>query len=105
MESGDVQDMNTRNSDSAPRTGLCILFGVVLQTVAAASFAGISLAQAPPATLHVELDKPLHAVSPTLYGLMTEEINYSYDGGLYAEMVRNRTFQEHGFGRRCPLEH
>ena len=27
-----------------------------------------------------------------LYGLMTEEINYSYDGGLYAEMVRNRTF-------------
>jgi alpha-N-arabinofuranosidase len=23
---------------------------------------------------------------------MTEEINYSYDGGLYAEMVRNRTF-------------
>jgi len=31
-------------------------------------------------------------VSPTLYGLMTEEINYSYDGGLYAEMVRNRTF-------------
>jgi alpha-N-arabinofuranosidase len=29
---------------------------------------------------------------------MTEEINYSYDGGLYAEMVRNRTFQDHGFG-------
>jgi alpha-N-arabinofuranosidase len=33
-----------------------------------------------------------------LYGLMTEEINYSYDRGLYAEMVRNRTFQDHGFG-------
>ena len=32
-------------------------------------------------------------VSPTLYGLMTEEINYSYDGGLYAELVRNRTFR------------
>jgi alpha-N-arabinofuranosidase len=29
---------------------------------------------------------------------MTEEINYSYDGGLYVEMVRNRTFQDHGFG-------
>jgi alpha-N-arabinofuranosidase len=25
---------------------------------------------------------------------MTEEINYSYDGGLYAELVRNRTFQD-----------
>jgi alpha-N-arabinofuranosidase len=32
------------------------------------------------------------SVSPTLYGLMTEEINYSYDGGLYAEMLRNRAF-------------
>ena len=49
-----------------------------------------------PATLRIAMDKPaLHAVSPTLYGLMTEEINYSYDGGLYAEMVRNRTMQDH----------
>jgi alpha-N-arabinofuranosidase len=29
-----------------------------------------------------------------LYGYMTEEINYSYDGGLYAELVRNRAFKE-----------
>ena len=27
-----------------------------------------------------------------LYGLMTEEISHSYDGGLYAELVRNRAF-------------
>ena len=31
-------------------------------------------------------------VSPMLYGLMTEEINHSYDGGLYAELVQNRSF-------------
>src|ERR1035438_6398847 len=31
--------------------------------------------------------------SSTLYGIMTEEINHSYDGGLYAELVSNRTFQ------------
>jgi alpha-N-arabinofuranosidase len=31
-------------------------------------------------------------VSPRLYGLMTEEINHSYDGGLYAELVQNRAF-------------
>jgi alpha-L-arabinofuranosidase len=55
-------------------------------------------AQQPAATLNIQLDGPTHPVSPTLYGLMTEEINYSYDGGLYAEMVRNRTFQDHGFG-------
>ena len=50
----------------------------------------LTLAQAPTATLTIHADQSLHAVSPTLYGLMTEEINYSYDGGLYAEMVRNR---------------
>ncbi|MGB9407432.1 MAG: alpha-L-arabinofuranosidase C-terminal domain-containing protein [Terracidiphilus sp.] len=48
-------------------------------------------AQAPPAILTIHADQPVSKVSPTLYGLMTEEINYSYDGGLYAEMVSNRT--------------
>jgi alpha-L-arabinofuranosidase len=59
--------------------------------------AGICVAQPTTVTLNIQLDKPAHSVSPMLYGLMTEEINYSYDGGLYAEMVRNRTFQDHGF--------
>jgi alpha-N-arabinofuranosidase len=51
-----------------------------------------TLAQGPPAVLTIHADQPVSKVSPTLYGLMTEEINYSYDGGLYAEMVRNRAF-------------
>ena len=60
---------------------------------AAVLFAMTAAAQTPgPVTLDIQLDKPLHKVSPMLYGLMTEEINFSYDGGLYAEMVRNRTF-------------
>ena len=59
---------------------------------AALFLAGMAAAQQP-ATLTIHPDQPLHAVSPNLYGLMTEEINYSYDGGLYAEMVRNRTFR------------
>src|SRR5215470_17971947 len=46
-----------------------------------------------PAVLTIHADQPVSKVSPMLYGLMTEEINYSYDGGLYAEMVRNRTFR------------
>ncbi len=50
-----------------------------------------------PATLTIQADKPLHFVSPTLYGMMTEEINYSYDGGVYAEMVRNRSFTDRGW--------
>ena len=36
-------------------------------------------------------------VSPMLYGLMTEEINYSYDGGIYGELVRDRVIGR-GFG-------
>jgi alpha-N-arabinofuranosidase len=49
-----------------------------------------------PATLIIDLAQAKASVSPQLYGLMTEEINYSYDGGLYAELVRNRTFQDRG---------
>ena len=48
----------------------------------------------PAAVLQIQMDKPIAKVSPTLYGLMTEEINHSYDGGLYAELVSNRTFQD-----------
>ncbi len=70
----------------------------MVQVLMSAALSGVLSAQAPLATLNIQVDKPAHQVSPTLYGLMTEEINYSYDGGLYPEMVRNRTFQEHGFG-------
>ncbi len=42
--------------------------------------------------LEIDLQAPGTPVSPTLHGLMTEEINYSYDGGLYAELIRNRAF-------------
>ena len=58
----------------------------------AATLAGTLRAQSP-ASLTVDLDRPKATVSPTLYGLMTEENNYSYDGGLYAELIRNRTFR------------
>jgi alpha-N-arabinofuranosidase len=44
--------------------------------------------------LQVKADQVAARVSPMLYGLMTEEINYSYDGGIYAELVRNRNFKE-----------
>ena len=44
--------------------------------------------------LTLDLSKPGLNVSPMLYGLMTEEINHSYDGGLYAELIRNRIFKD-----------
>jgi alpha-L-arabinofuranosidase len=50
-------------------------------------------AQSDTATLTIDPAQIVSPVSPTLYGLMTEEINHSYDGGLYAEMVSNRTLR------------
>src|SRR5262245_10753562 len=43
-------------------------------------------------TFTIDATQPVGKVSPRLYGLMTEEINHSYDGGLYAELIRNRAF-------------
>jgi len=49
---------------------------------------------ASPVSLVIEADQPVAKVSPTFYGMMTEEINHSYDGGLYAELVQNRVFKD-----------
>ena len=43
-------------------------------------------------TIAIDATAAVGKVSPLLYGLMTEEINHAYDGGLYAELVRNRAF-------------
>ena len=45
------------------------------------------------ATISVDASKLGPRVSPTLYGIFIEEINCGMDGGLYAEMVRNRGFE------------
>lgn len=50
-------------------------------------------AQSGPAVLTIHADQTAARVSPTLYGLMTEEINHSYEGGLSAELIRNDTFR------------
>lgn len=51
-----------------------------------------------PAQLIIDTSKIVSAVSPTLYGMMTEEINHAFDGGLYAELLQNRTFRTSWLG-------
>ncbi len=46
------------------------------------------------AELTVRVDQPGASVSPTLYGAFFEDINRAGDGGLYAEMVQNRSFED-----------
>src|SRR5512144_1882212 len=56
--------------------------------------AGILLTCAQPnVTLSVQADKPGPAISPTLWGIFFEDINFGADGGLYAELVKNRAFE------------
>ena len=38
-------------------------------------------------------------ISPTLYGIFYEDINYASDGGLYAELIRNRSFEYDAIAR------
>jgi alpha-N-arabinofuranosidase len=57
--------------------------------------ANFTFAQSP--SLSIQVDHPTAKVNPMFYGLMTEEINFSYDGGLYAELIRDRAI---GPGRR-----
>lgn len=49
---------------------------------------------APATTLLFDAGRVTAHVSPTLYGLMTEEINHAYDGGVYGELVSNRAFRD-----------
>jgi alpha-N-arabinofuranosidase len=62
-----------------------------LLTSLVCAIAAVSCYAANP-TFTVDATQPAGKVSPALYGLMTEEINHSYDGGLYAELIQNRAF-------------
>lgn len=41
----------------------------------------------------IETKKTGAPIQPTMYGLFFEDINYAADGGLYAELVKNRSFE------------
>jgi alpha-N-arabinofuranosidase len=47
----------------------------------------------PAVTLAVETDRPGPRISPTMWGVFFEDINFGADGGLYAELVKNRSFE------------
>ncbi len=44
-------------------------------------------------SLTIDAAQAARILSPQLYGLMIEDINYSIDGGLYNELIRNRAFK------------
>ncbi len=41
----------------------------------------------------VQADKPGAEIQPTMWGVFFEDINFAADGGIYAELVKNRSFE------------
>src|SRR5262249_48889424 len=63
------------------------LFSLCL-AVAAASFSAPQ-----PASITVDAAPPGAAISPQMFGIFFEAINFGADGGLYPELVKNRSFE------------
>ncbi|KAF9566985.1 glycoside hydrolase [Agrocybe pediades] len=59
------------------------------------AFLGTSATLVAPNALNLRITANVtHEIPSTLYGFMWEDINHSGDGGLYAELLQNRAFQQ-----------
>ncbi len=69
-----------------------------LRTCAALAALCLSVAStnlvADSAVIAIDAAHPGPAINPRLYGIFLEEINHGVDGGLYAELIRNRAFED-----------
>jgi alpha-L-arabinofuranosidase len=52
-----------------------------------------SFAFAQRTSLVVKVDKPIAVIQPTMWGIFFEDINFAADGGIYAELVKNGSFE------------
>ena len=63
----------------------------MLLMVGCAVFAATLQAQV---TIDIDAQQRGPKVSPMLYGIFYEDINHAADGGIYAELIRNRSFED-----------
>ncbi len=56
--------------------------------------AAFSMAAQAQVTINIDSNERGPKVSPMLYGIFYEDINHAADGGLYAELIRNRSFED-----------
>lgn len=56
-------------------------------------FFSLSLAGQHQDVIAVRADHPIAPVQSTMWGIFFEDINFAADGGLYAELVKNRSFE------------
>ena len=61
---------------------------------AALLVASIALVTSVPAvTIEIQADQPGAKINPAMWGIFFEDISFGADGGLYAELVKNRGFE------------
>lgn len=65
----------------------------IARSVITVMFVFIILPAFPQQEIMVMADKPVADVSPTMWGVFFEDINFAADGGIYAELVKNRSFE------------
>lgn len=63
----------------------------LLSTIVVGAMAVVATAQTH--QFNIQANKLGAPVQPTMYGIFFEDINFGADGGLYAEMVENRSFE------------
>ena len=44
-------------------------------------------------TIIIQVNKPVAVIQPTMWGVFFEDINLGADGGIYAELIKNRSFE------------
>jgi alpha-N-arabinofuranosidase len=81
------------NLIKSPVRGLSLSKLVIFLSIFAGAVVSPAQDTNPVPVLQIKADQTVAKVSPMLYGLMTEEINFSYEGGIYGELIRNRTFK------------
>jgi alpha-L-arabinofuranosidase len=71
----------------------CAVLGVRLLAPAVHATSQTITSGLPATTVTVDLRQPGKPISPDLFGIFFEDLNYAADGGLYAELVQNRSFE------------
>ncbi|WP_022823291.1 alpha-L-arabinofuranosidase C-terminal domain-containing protein [Hymenobacter norwichensis] len=80
--------MTSKNNSHKAQSIVC---GALLLSALASNAA---LAQnTAPGTITVQVNKPGASIAKTMYGLFFEDINFAADGGLYPELVKNKSFE------------
>ncbi|MBQ0034215.1 MAG: carbohydrate binding domain-containing protein [Bacteroidales bacterium] len=66
---------------------------LLIAALALLALASCSTQPAPEGAICIDVKHPVCQVNPDMYGIFFEDINYAADGGLYAELVKNRSFE------------